>query len=82
MDSEGNILVFRYPAEGIVSIFRVYSPAGEFIGEAQFDMDEYEISFKPNAKRAVFHDGHLYALAEKKGGSEVRLLKFKLEAAK
>jgi len=82
VDSEGNILVFQYPAEGIVSIFRVYSPRGDFICESQFDMGEYEISFKPNAKRAVFHDGHLYALAEKKDGSEVRLMKFKLEAGK
>jgi hypothetical protein len=82
VDSGGNIVVFQYPVEGTVSIFRVYSPSGDFICESQFDAGDYEISFKPSAKRAVFHDGFLYAVAEKKGGSEVRLMKFKLEAAK
>jgi len=82
VDSEGNILVFPYPAEGAARIFKVYSPSGDLICESQFDMGEHEISFKPNAKSAVFHNGYLYAVTEKKGSLKARLMKFSLEPAK
>jgi hypothetical protein len=80
-DSEGNILVFVFAEDGESLLFQVYSPAGEFVCETRLEPGDYKVSFKSNSKKAVFHDGFLYALADKQSGSgpSLQLVKFRLE---
>jgi hypothetical protein len=80
IDHSGNLLVFYFPAEGKNPVFQVYSPAGEFLSEVVVETGEYLIPFSPGGAGAVFADGFLYAMAEKKSVKEpsLQLMKFKM----
>jgi hypothetical protein len=80
VDDAGEIMVFVFPAEGKNPVYQVYSPMGELKRQVTILSDEYNVSFSPAGTMAVFADGYLYALAEKKGqkGVPLRLVKFKL----
>ena len=84
IDQSGNLLVFYFPAKGMNPVFQVYSPAGEFIREVIVETGDYIIPFSPGGAGAVFADGYLYAMAEKKDAKEpsLQLMKFKLLSAK
>jgi hypothetical protein len=80
IDQNGNLLVFYFPTEGKNPVFQVYSPAGEYIREVVVETGDYNIPFSPSGAGAVFADGYLYAMAEKKDAKEpsLQLMKFKM----
>ena len=84
IDEKGNLLVFYFPAEGKNPVFQVYSPAGEFLREVVVETGDYIIPFSPGGAGAVFADGNLYAMAEKKDAKEpsLQLMKFKMNWTK
>ena len=84
IDENGNLIVFYFPAEGNNPVFQVYSPAGEFLREVVVETGDYVIPFSPGGAGAVFADGYLYAMAEKKDAKDpsLQLMKFQLLPAK
>jgi hypothetical protein len=77
-EQSGNLLIFYFPAEGKNPVFQVYSTAGELLREVVVETGDYLIPFSPGGAGAVFADGFLYTMAEKKGQKEpsLQLMKF------
>lgn len=79
VDSEGNILIFEYTEKGKSNKFRVYSYDlnGKYLNSSSFASDEYKLNLSPNA--FVFHNDHIFNVAEKKEstGNLMRLVKFR-----
>ena len=80
VDSNGNILVFEFTKEEKTNRFRVYSfdTEGNFLCTSTFDAPGYKLNLSGGT--FVFHNGFVYAVAEKENGGEIplRLVKFKI----
>ncbi len=80
-DSDNNLLFFDFPKEEGKNIFNVwiYNNGGQFVAQSSFRVEGYELEIKPS--KMAFHDGYIYALAEKKGvdGVPLRVVRFRLE---
>lgn len=80
-DSDDNLLFFEFPKEEGDNTFNVwiYNNGGQFVAQSSFRVQGFELEIKPS--KMVFHDGYIYALAEKKGvdGVPLRVVRFHLE---
>ncbi len=80
-DSDDNLLFFEFPKEEGENTFNVwiYNNGGQFVAQSSFRVQGYELEIKPS--KMVFHEGYIYALAEKKGvdGVPLRVVRFHLE---
>jgi hypothetical protein len=73
LNDEGKLLVFYFPAEGDNPVYQTYSLDGDLTQEVVLDPGELELLLTPAAEGIVFYKGDLYALAEKKDASGIRL---------
>jgi hypothetical protein len=73
INDEGKMLVFYFPAEGDKPVYQTYSLDGNLSQEVVLDPGELELLLTPAAEGIVFYKGDLYALAEKKDASGIRL---------
>lgn len=73
INDEGKMLVFYFPAEGEKPVYQTYSLDGDLTQEVVLDPGELELLLTPAAEGIVFYKGDLYALAEKKDASGIRL---------
>lgn len=77
-DSEENLLFFEFPKEKNANKFNVWilEDGGSFVASCSFTVSDYEMEIM--GSKMVFHDGYIYALAEKKGsnGVPLRLVRF------
>ena len=57
----------------------ITNKGGQFVAQSSFRVQGYELEIKPS--KMVFHDGYIYALAEKKGvdGVPLQVVRFHLE---
>jgi hypothetical protein len=80
-DSDDNLLFFEFPKEEGFNTFNVwiYNNGGQFVAQSSFRVEGYKLEIKPS--KMAFHDGYIYALAEKKGvdGVPLRVVRFRLE---
>ena len=80
VDTDGNILVFRYTQkkDHVFRVYQVYSSGGEFVCECKLDSGTFEV---PNLRLVAFHDKYLYGLFDLKrdGDDGMRLVRGKLE---
>lgn len=82
VDSDNNILLFRYTKEEGSNKFDVFSfdSQGKKIAASSFLSKEYELQINPNVFK--FHGGTIYSFAKLKSvkpGNPMRLVKFRLE---
>lgn len=80
VDSDGNILVFKYTEDKnhVFRVYQVYSKEGKFICETTLDPGEFD---NPSLRLLTFSKGNLYALLKlKDDGSSIRLVKAKLKS--
>ncbi len=85
VDSDNNILLFRYTKEEGSNKFDVFSfdTQGKKIATSSFLSKEYELQINPNIFK--FHGGNIYSFAKLKSvksGNPMRLVKFRLEKEK
>lgn len=84
VDSDGNILVFKYPSGKQKShrryVFQVYSPQGTYVCETLLDPGKYNLYLNPRRKSLAFFNGALYAIVSLKesDGIPLRLIKVNL----
>jgi hypothetical protein len=79
VDSEGNILVFKW-LDCITNCqkkFQVYSPEGKFRSEVFLDELEYEVDIDHRWNRLVFSNRGIFAFVQLKDSNDVspRLIK-------
>jgi len=81
VDSENNILVFKYTKDKnhTFRVYQVYSKEGKFICETTIESGEFE---NPSLRLSAFSKGKLYALLKlKEEKSKLRLVKAELTTA-
>ncbi len=79
-DADDNLLFFEFPKDEGANTFNVwiYNNGGQFVAESSFRVEGYGLEIKPS--KMVFHNGYIYALAEKEGvdGIPLRVVRFEL----
>jgi len=81
VDSDGNILVFKFPPCQRKSnpVFQVYSPDGKYICETTLDIGMYDFEIDHRVKQISFTDKGIFAIVsyEKDDDTHIRLIKVK-----
>lgn len=83
VDSDGNLLVFRFIDEDVDHKFRVYSfdSNGKSLAEATLDVAGYKLSLNYRFEELCFHNGYVFGLLHPKLDKmqPLQLVKFKVK---
>lgn len=81
IDSEGNLLVFRYTDKKNTNKFNVYTHTlrGKYLSTSSFSTNEFNLNFSSNT--FIFHNNYIFNIAENKdsNGTFKQLVKFKVD---
>jgi hypothetical protein len=77
VDENNNCMFFIYNNENKDHLFKAYSTSGEYLGESEFVVEDYDLLFQANP--VIIRDGYLYATALNKGATNpLRLVRFRM----
>ena len=81
VDSEGNILVFKWNdcIGGCDEIFQVYSPDGKYICETKIDKGAFDFKIDSKIKNIVFTSKGIFGLFQLKNSEDVSLRLVKID---